>query len=256
MIERFALIGNNLWAPAAQPIGAADYAVGTADHDWPGAVDVGLAYHVVDAVERVPGDIYLVGEVPWQSAQNVTSSSAWRSPSGGPFTEIFPEYHPEDPRIQNNDLNHWFFSAVALNGVMYTNHGWAHDGTQWTFAGADLGQFVRPVTFANHIVSATLHQLWAWDGTAGRPMRNLHVDLYRSQGIVQTTLAPMDIFQATEGHFIAVSEDRSVLETTDLQTWHCVGQAPVDVTSIGSLNGTIYFGALEGRVYALPEPAW
>lgn len=229
----------------------ADYTYGTTTHQWIPGVDVGSSYHVVDAVERAPGDLYLVGEVAWANHAYVTSASVWRSP--GPFTEIFPEYHPGNPQIQNNQLNAWFFSAVAFRGLVYVGYGWVHDGTQWLHPGVDLGQFVRPVTFADNIVSATLHQLWAYDGTA---LRNLDVTLHRSQGIAQTSLAPLSIFQATEGHLIAVDESLAVMETTDLQTWRCVGQAPPDVTSIGSLDGTFYFGALDGRIYALPDRSW
>jgi hypothetical protein len=48
----------------------------------------------------------------------------------------------------------------------------------------------------------------------------------------------------------------SVVATTDLVTWTCLGRAPPDVRSIGSLDGTLYFGGTAGRVYGFPSPSW
>jgi hypothetical protein len=58
----------------------------------------------------------------------------------------------------------------------------------------------------------------------------------------------MPIFQQTEGHLVAINEGGSVMSTTDLETWTCEGKAPADVRSIGSLDGTIYFGGAGGRI--------
>lgn len=44
--------------------------------------------------------------------------------------------------------------------------------------------------------------------------------------------------------------------TTDLETWTCIGQAPEDAASIGSLDGTVYFGGIEGQVFGFTEPSW
>jgi hypothetical protein len=44
----------------------------------------------------------------------------------------------------------------------------------------------------------------------------------------------------TQGHLIAIDERGAVMATTDLATWTCIGQAPPDTRSIGSLGGTVY----------------
>lgn len=255
-VQRYMPIGDRLYAPAADPHGDQpdpEYAVGTSTHDWGnGGIDIGRSIHVVSAVERVPGDLYLTGEDLFGDNTAITSASVWRSTDGSPFTEIFPIIS-SDPNLQYNQLNAWFFSAAALDGILYVGFGWIFDGAQWIHSAVDLGEFQRPTVFANRIVSATLGELWAYDGTQ---MTNLHFTLFPSTGLEQTTLTPIPIFEDTEDHLLAVAEDGSVMATTDLETWTCVGQAPPDVRSIGSLDGVIYFGGAGGNVYGFPSPSW
>jgi hypothetical protein len=254
-IQRFEPIGDRLYAPAADPHGGQpdpEYAVGTATHDWgAGGIDIGRSLHVIEVVERAPGELYLTGEDLFGTSTTITSASVWRSVNGGPFTEIFPELNP-DPAIQNNQLNTWFFNAAALDGMLYVGFGWVFDGQQWTHPAVELGEFQHPTTFAGRIVSATLGELWAFDG---HRLRNLHFTLFESTGLEQTTLTPLPIFQQTEGHLLAINEGGSVMSTTDLETWTCEGKAPADVRSIGSLDGTIYFGGAGGRIYGYPAPS-
>jgi hypothetical protein len=44
--------------------------------------------------------------------------------------------------------------------------------------------------------------------------------------------------------------------TTDLKSWTCIGQAPADASSIGSLDGVVYFGSVNSGVYGFPAPSW
>jgi hypothetical protein len=249
-IFRFDPIGDMLYAPAGQAMGdpPSDYAVGTASHDWgPGGIHIGTALHLVEAVERAPGDVYLTGEDWFDEAAGITTSAVYRSQNGGPFTEIFPD------GPGNNQLNSWFFNAAALNGTLYPGFGWTFDGQSWAHPAVDTGQFQRPTTFANRIVSATLGELWAFDGTH---MSNLHVDLFPTPCLELTTLAPLPMFEESEDHLLVVDDQDRVMVTTDLETWTCVGHAPPDACSIGSLDGTIYFGGPAGRIYAFPSPSW
>ena len=47
-----------------------------------------------------------------------------------------------------------------------------------------------------------------------------------------------------------------VMMTTDLGTWSCIGKAPADATSIGSLDGVVYFGSVNSAVYGFPTKSW
>jgi hypothetical protein len=247
-IVRFDPIGDVLWAPAGQAKGSPliDYAVGTATHDW-SQTHISNSLHLVEAVERVPGDVYLTGEDWYDEARFITTASVYRSQNGGPFAPIFPD------GMGNNQLNTWFFNAAALNGTLYVGFGWTFDGQSWSHPDTELGEFQRPTTFANKIVTSTLGELWAFDGGH---MQNLHVALFPSPCIEDTTVAPIPLFEASEDHLLVIDDQDRVQVTTDVKTWTCVGQAPPDACSIGSLNGTIYFGGPAGRVYALPAPSW
>jgi hypothetical protein len=259
-IERFAPLGDRLFAPAADPHPVdpndlnepqPDYAVGTATHDWsPGGIDFGPSLHVLDAAERAPGDVYMVGW-DWFDPKNfIVTATVWRSLDGGPFQVIFPT---NDPTVQNSQHGSGFITIAALNGKVYPGLGWEFDGQSWYHSAVNFGEFTRPTTFAGKIVSSTLGELWASDGAH---MKNLGIVLWDTPGLAQLTLLPLALFQQTEGHLIAVNAEGSVVSTTDLVKWTCIGKAPPDVRSIGSLDGKIYFGGTAGRVYGYTSPSW
>lgn len=104
-----------------------------------------------------------------------------------------------------------------------------------------------------NIVSATLGQLPAYDGSA---MHDLSFTLFVGTGTEQTTLTPLPIFEQTEDHLVAIDVGGNVMATTDLASWTCLGQAPPDARSIGSLDRTTYFGGAAGRIYGFPAPSW
>jgi hypothetical protein len=146
-----------------------------------------------------------------------------------------------------------FINVAALNGKVYPGLGWEFDGQNWFHSAVNLGEFTRPTAFAGKIVSSTLGELWAFDGAR---MKNLGIVLWDTPGLYQLTLSPLALFQQTEGHLVAVNAEGAVLSTTDLITWTCIGKAPSDVRSLGSLDGTIYFGGTAGRLYGYASPSW
>jgi hypothetical protein len=255
-IQRFRVIGDSLYAPSADPHGGEpqpDVAIGTAAHEW-SAIDVGPSLHVLDAVERAPGDVYLVGGGWLDMANGFVSGYVWRSQGGAPFTLIFPIL-PIDPVNQLFDVGRQFQGAAALDGILYPSPGgaaWIFDGTTWSY-GTVVGEFLRPTTFAGRIVFDNFGQLWALDGQA---KKNLGVTLIPNSASYQFVAEPNSVFSDTEGHLVAVAANGSVLETTDLETWTCIGQAPAYVTSVGSLNGRVYFGAAEGKIWGYEAPSW
>src|SRR5882724_11144062 len=100
-----------------------------------------------------------------------------------------------------------------------------------------------------HIVFADLGQFFAFDGTT---RTNLDFRFFESQGRYQGMKEPLALFQVTEGRLLAVKYGGDVMMTTDLKTWSCIGKAPADATSIGSLDGVVYFGSVNSGVYGFP----
>jgi hypothetical protein len=215
----------------------------------------------VDAIERAPRDIYFTGSAFMQtdaSAGAVVNGRAgghiWRSVDGGAFTQIFPDYSGP-PGSEYFDLTGaWIFGA-ALNGVAYLDEGgyiYKHDGSKWD-SWENFGEFLTPATFAGRIVFADLGQFFAFDGTK---RTNLDFRFFESQGRYQGMKEPLALFQVTEGRLLAVKYGGDVMMTTDLTSWSCIGKAPADATSIGSLDGVIYFGSVNSGVYGFPGPSW
>jgi hypothetical protein len=229
-------------------------------HEW-SQVDIGRSIKVLDVAERVPGDVFLVGSDVYLSDagtyDKLFGAAAWRSQDGGPFQRVFPIINPNPVTdVQYVDLNNLpFLNAAALNGTLYTSTvspPWTFDGKQWAQV-LQLGGFLHPVTIAGQIVYGALGELWAFDGTH---RKNLGVQL------VDTTLTytfvkdPIAVLNDSEGRLLVVNAKLETLVTKDLVEWKCVGHAPPDVRSIGSVNGTVYFGGAEGRVYGYAAPSW
>ena len=269
VIERFIPIGDNLWAPAGQPdfrpFGAAaapEYAIGSATHEW-NEVDIASdSIHVVDAVELAPNDVLLTGSGLFHDRGTspdgplLAGGYVWRSVGGGPFTQIFPAFGAT-AADDNVDRSGAPITGAALNGVAYLDEAsfiYTVEGSSMTCCTVHpLGQFLKPVAFAGRLVFADLGQLFAFDGTK---LTNLAMPLFVSQGRYQGSVQSLSLFQVTQGHLLAVNEGGDVMMTSDLATWTCIGKAPADATSIGSLDGVVYFGGIEGRIYRFEHASW
>ncbi len=255
-IERFQIIGDQIWAPAADPRGALpdpEYAVGSATHVWK-QVDIGPSLHVTDAIERVPGEVLLTGTAWVNQAARLGGGSVWRSVDGGAFDRIFPLFDDAGAPTLFDGIYVPFMGA-ALHGTAYVTGlggAWAYDGGEWA-NGVPLNDFFRPVTFADRLVFAAAGDLYASDGVT---RKRLDIRLFENPALWQFVLEPIPTFQSTEQHLVAIDVARNVLATDDLTHWSCIGKAPADVRSIGSLDGVVYFGGAGGRVYALPARSW
>ena len=131
--------------------------------------------------------------------------------------------------------------------------GWMYDGGTWSH-GAAFNDFLRPVSFAGQLVYASGGELWS--SADGVSRKRLDFLLLETPQPYQFVIEPLPIYQATEGHLVAVDRGGVARETTDLVTWRCLGKAPADVRSIGSLDGVVYFGGVAGRVYGYAQPSW
>jgi hypothetical protein len=269
VIERFVPIGDSLWAPAGQPdfrpfgpAAAPEYAIGSATHEW-NEVDIAPdSIHVVDAVERAPNDVLLTGSGLFHDrgtapdGPRLAGGYVWRSVGGGSFTQIFPTFGAT-AADDNVDRSGAPLTGAALDGVAYLDEAsaiYTVDTRAMTCCSVQpLGQFLRPVAFAGKLVFADLGQLFAFDGTK---LTNLGFPLFMSKGRYQGSPQSLSLFQATEGRLLAVNEGGDVMMTSDLATWTCIGKAPADAASIGSLDGVVYFGGIEGRVYGFKHASW
>jgi hypothetical protein len=255
-VARFRRIGDRLWAPATDPRGDmpdVEYAVAGMDHQWTAYdYDIGQSLHVFDVVERSPGELELVGSNWIDVAAGTNGGAVWRSVDGAPFAQIFPD-------VPNGivDLDNFtFMEAGVFDGTIYvTSVGppWAYDGSAWVrLYDHDFGSFQKPVSFAGKMLFEALGALWAFDG---KSTRHLGITLIKAANVAPDGLSA-GVYEAADGHLIVVTSDNKVFETSDLTTFRCIGDAPPGVTSVGALDGTLYFGAAEAALYRYESPSW
>jgi hypothetical protein len=154
-----------------------------------------------------------------------------------------PAVHAALPQLRGVDAGSEYSIARrliwrALNGVAYLDEGgfiYKHNGTSWDFWEA-FGEPITPVAFADRLLVADLGHLFAFDG---KKRSDLDFRFFESKGRYQGSKEPLALFQVTEGRLLTVNHDGDVMMTTDLETWSCIGKAPDDATSIGSLDGVV-----------------
>jgi hypothetical protein len=189
--------------------------------------------------ERAPGDVYIVGS-DWIQPTVTWGAAAWRSVDGAPWQRLLP-----DPPDTWDPTTYWFGNAGTVAGNVYavaSGSPWVHDGVSWIAHGPDMGWFLKPVSFADHLVFQAVGKLFRFDG-------------------VKVEDAGLAVFgeglqEVAEGHLLAVDASHHVQASTDLVSWECLGEAPEDVASIGALDGVIYFGGTGARIYRYPDPSW
>jgi hypothetical protein len=176
------------------------------------------------------------------------SSRAWRSLDGGQSWAEALRLPPVDPE----GIRRFYFAGV-YGGRLYLQafpftadpQSQVFDGTTWS-NGPDLlagreGWGWHPVVFAGRMVIATGYSvdddgsdLIAFDGQrTERLLSNIRV---------------YD-FSVADGQLAAVGVDRSVWLTRDLARWTQLPQAPVGARSIGLLDGRVYVGTSDSRLF-------
>jgi len=216
--------------------------------------------HVIDAIERAPGDVYVTGSALMRTdasaaANGRSGGHIWRSQDGGPFEVLYPDFARSVGGAEYFDLLGGFVFGAALNGTAYfdvSGYIYKWDGGAWDGWEA-FGEFLTPSVFAGRIVFGSTGQLFAFDG---QKRTNLGFRSFESPGRYQGSKEPIMPFQVTEGHLIAAAFDGHLMETTDLTSWHCIGKVPADTSAVGSLDGVVYFGTTKSQVYGLPSASW
>ena len=235
-IYTYRRIGDRLFAPAIDRRVSADYAFG---EPWTDRAAVNST-HVFDMATLTGQDLWMVGS---QDADAV----AWRSLDGG---RSWTEALRLAPVTPGGGRRFWFVGIY--NGRLYLEafpwspqpHSNVFDGTSWS-DGPDLldghdGWGWHPEVFAGRMVLATGYAVDA-DGS----------DLLAFDGVRIERLLNTRVFDFTvaEGRLAAIGVDRSVWLTSDLARWTQLPPAPAGSRSIGILDGRIYLGASDGRLF-------
>lgn len=245
-------IGGKLYAPLTDPADRFDYALGEPWEDRDPIIDTRRVFDVT----TYNGDLFMVG-----ASQG--DALAWRSMDGGQTWQESLRINQQDPQ----DLETHFGFALVYNSRMYVQaygvgSSGAHptskvfDGTNWSdgpnLLPNPLYKGWKPKPFAGKIVYLS-----------GEPV-NASPALLAFDGIqataVQTPFRVWDFFVSGSYLYALVLDPSAPLwapvvrRTTDLITWTDVAVAPTYTQSIAVLNGYLYVGGTEGRLFKYSEP--
>ena len=257
-IGLYRVLNGKLFAASTDPqYGVStDYADGAAGSpsswqpvgpSWPAPNNgVGMT-HAFDMNTLTGTDLWLVGS---QGNDPV----AWRSTDGGATWVKSLDVTPPA-----GDYGR-FYGAAVYNGKLYVqamlidntsnyvvgNESASHvfDGTSWT-KGPNIGNIWHPESFAGKLV----YSGWA------APDNDQATGLSAFDGTkVVSSNAPSSIWGYTiDGNTLYILGYNSVVySTTDLATWYQQTTAPTTARSIAVLNGNIYVGTNDSKIYSAP----
>lgn len=245
-------IGGKLYAPITDPSNGVDLAFG---EPWQHRNVLPDARRIFD-MTAFGNDLFLVGV-------GGADAVAWRSSDGGQTWQESLRVQEQDPL----DTETHFSFAMVFGSKMYVQaygigHSGPHltskvfDGTRWSNGPNLLPGFSfkgwKPTPFAGKMVYLS-----------GDP-ENPSAALFTFDGVratqVQTPFRVWDFF-VSGSYIYALALDPSaplwapvVRRSTDLITWTDVAIPPSYTRSIAVLDGYLYAGATEGRLYRYSQP--
>jgi hypothetical protein len=258
-IGLYRILNGKLFAASTDPqYGVStDYAVGTAGSpnswqqvgpSWPAPNNgVGMT-HAFDMNSLTGTDLWLVGS---QGNDPV----AWRSTDGG-ITWV----KSLDVAAPSGDYGR-FYGAAVYNGKLYVQAMWidnasnyvagyessshVFDGSAWSKGPSLSSSIWHPESFAGKLVYSS----WAApDNDSATVLNAFDGTKTVSSG------APSSIWGYTVdgGTLYILGTDSNVYSTTDLVHWYQQASAPSTARSIAILNGVIYVGTNDSKLYSAP----
>jgi hypothetical protein len=234
----FRVLNGNLYAPSIDPRIADDYSETPLAGPWTG-LDVVESTHVYDMAARKGNELWMVGSAGYNAV-------AWRSPDGGVTWSNALTVPPRN----SGEFARFYFAGVHQNALyvqVVDNGGGKHptskvfDGNDWS-DGPDLlpqgGYGYDTEPFDGQLVYLAqwpLSSLRSFDGAevtnTGQVFYNYSVDGDTLYGL---------------------GENGQIRKTTDLRRWtQFETAAPEAARSIVVVDGVIYVGTTDSRVYRL-----
>jgi hypothetical protein len=251
-IWNYRSIVGRLYAPITDPSNGVDYVTADpwADHDV-----IGGNRRMFDIATRNGSDLFIVGSADGDAV-------AWRSTDGGQTWQESLRVHEQDPL----DTETHFSFAMVIGGKLYVQaygigRSGAHPtskvfgGSAWSNGPNLLPESTykgwKPTPFGGKIVYLSgdpenpSTALLTFDGTQVRE--------------VQVPFRVWDFFVSGSYLYALVLDPSAPLwapvvrRTSDLITWTDVTVPPSYTRSIGVLDGYLYAGATEGRLFKYSE---
>jgi Ca2+-binding RTX toxin-like protein len=243
-LQVFRALNGSLHAPSIDPDIDDDYSTTPLTGSWTG-LDVVDAFHVYDMAAGTGGELWMVGSAG-------DNAVAWRSLDGGATWSTALTVPPRNSGV--GDFARFYFAGAYQNAlyVQAADSGGKHptskvfDGSGWS-NGPDLlpqgGYGYDTELFDGQLVylssQSSLSSLLSFDGTevrsTGRVFHNYSVDGDTLYGL---------------------GENGQILRTTNLRRWTTLNAlAPETARSIVVIDGVIYVGTTDSRIYKLSRPS-
>jgi hypothetical protein len=232
-------LGDRLYAPAIDPRGAASptYAFGA---PWT-PVAAFAATHVFDMAGG--------GEVLWAAGSAGNDAVVWRSGDGGAH---FDESLREQSTGGTFFMRYYFLGALGTKLYVQavpseTGQSRVFDGNTWG-PGPNLlplgGQGWSPRAWKGLLLYLSWQPIGPHGGT-----------LLAFDGAVVRPALPHEVLDFTvqlETVYVLASDGR-VKRSSDLGHWRTLGVAPTGARSIAVLDGRLYVGGTDGRLFVLED---
>ena len=275
-IYLFRQIGERLYAPQIDPrLGGGGYALSGPNGvgAWSDQNKVSVT-HCYDVATLNGTDRYLVGSLG-------TGANVWRSTDGGNSYSVL--LNNVRPQVDNGSNYSRFYFAGVYQNKLYVqgmdSTGSRHptsrvfNGSTWT-TGPDLlpagGYGWQPQVFAGKMVYESYtgsSSFYSFDGTAASKLTLPFITLPSGGGggnnpgggIGGATGVSCIDFTIDGGWLYLLNSQREIFATDNLSEWHYLSTAPTFLSSLAVLDGTMYLGGSEARLYKytgpIPEPA-
>jgi Ca2+-binding RTX toxin-like protein len=242
-LQVFRSLNGNLYAPSIDPRTADDYSETPLAGPWRGR-NVVDALHIYDMATRTGGELWMVGSAG-------DNAVAWRSLDEGVTWSIALAVPPR----QSADFARFYFAGVHQNTLYVQavdNGGGKHpasevfDGSDWSDGpdllpqggyGYDTEQFDGGLLYLSRQSSPS--SLLSFDGAE---VTNSGQVFYN--------------YSADGGKLYGLGENGQIRKTNDLTSWvELEPAAPPSARSIVVIDGVIYVGTTDSRLYRLSRPS-
>jgi hypothetical protein len=260
-IDKFRVLGGNLFAPSIDPSGgySTDYVFanllnGAANWQQVGPNNtlkgVKLA-HAFDMATLTGSDLWIVG-ADYDTAQAVV----WRSLDGGTtwtkMLSVPPKSTGDETRMYGIGVLNGkvYVQATEISGttggtVGEEQNSHVFDGTSWS-NGPNL--FAYSYAYHDQAFAGKLVYLGNASPTFVGPTGLTAFDGNKAQAVS----APSSFydFDVDGGTLYAVGSNGNIYSTTDLVNWITVQVAPAGARSITESNGIVYVGTTDSKIYS------
>lgn len=245
-IDHFREIDGKLYAPDVDPLrsdpGGYAMATGGAVETWMHTAPLD-ATHVFDIV-KFDGDLWMCGSFGYDA-------TVWRhTPETGWVLSL-------SVPAGDGSLNR-FYGLGVYDGKLYTSlHDYGHhgkvgshvfDGQSWS-----RGPMLRPnggmMTNANGFAGKLVYQ-GSYLGAMNQPPLNA----FDGETATEATSEGIRDYKIVGDRFYALSITNLIRYTSDLVTWETLGAAPDGSKSLAVLDGRLYVGGDDGKLYRYSEP--